>query len=219
MTRLPAALERAAGAAARALLGWAVGRLDPSQRVWIQALRAEVDEIGGGWAQLAWAMGGVRLVWVERRRTVRRRWRARLRWLGSAGGRGGMRVYTPGVVCGIVMSVWSYWQRNVDLPIPLIAVVMFVPYYALAGFWMARNRSVEVGALMGAVTAVLGFVTVSLTMIAYAAGTEPWLKPVAYILFSLTFLIPAAFVGATCGLVGGTLAHSSIVRSPWHRRP
>ena len=75
------------------------------------------------------------------------------------------------------------------------------------------------GSLVGAVTAVLGFVIVSLTMIVYAAGTEPWLKPVAYLLFSLTFLIPAAFVGGTCGLVGGALAHVNIVRSPWPRRP
>jgi hypothetical protein len=101
----------------------------------------------------------------------------------------------------------------------LIAVLVFVPHYGLAGFWMARKRSVEVGGLAGAVTAVLGFVIVSLTMIIYAAGTEPWLKPVAYILFSLTFLIPAAFVGATGGFVGGALAHVNIVRSPWHRRP
>jgi hypothetical protein len=150
---------------------------------------------------------------------MRRRRRARLRWLRSAGGLGGLRVYSPGVVCGIVMSVWSYWQRNVDAPVPLIAGLMFVPYYGLAGFWMARKRSVEVGALVGAVTAVLGFVIVSLTMIVYAAGTEPWLKPVAYILYSLMFLMPAVIVGATCGLLGGTLAHVNIVRSPWHRRP
>jgi FtsH-binding integral membrane protein len=149
---------------------------------------------------------------------MRRRWRARLRWFSSAGGLGGLRVYSPGVVCGIVMSVWSYWQRNVDAPAWLIAGLMLVPYYGLAGFWMARKRSVEVGALVGAVTAVLGFVIVSLTMIVYAAGTQPWLEPVAYLLFSLTFLIPAAFVGGSCGLVGGTLAHVNIVRSPWHRR-
>jgi hypothetical protein len=150
---------------------------------------------------------------------MRRRWRARLWWLSSVGGLGGLRVYAPGVVCGIVMSVWSYWQRNVDAPVPLIAGLMFVPYYGLVGFWMARKRSVEVGSLVGAVTAVLGFVIVSLTMIVYAAGTQPWLKPVAYILYGLTFLIPAAFVGATCGLVGGALAHANIVRSPWDRRP
>jgi hypothetical protein len=128
---------------------------------------------------------------------MQRSLRARLRWLRSAGGLGGLRVYSPGVVCGIMISVWSYWQRNVDAPTPLIAVLMFAPYYALAGFWMARKRSVEVGGLAGAVTAVLGFVIVSLTMIAYAAGTEPWPTPVAYLLYGLTFLIPAAFVGAT----------------------
>lgn len=96
---------------------------------------------------------------------------------------------------------------------------MFAPYYALAGFLMARRRSVDVGAVMGAVTAVLGFAIVSLTMIAYAAGTGPWLTPVAYFLYGLTFLIPAAFVGATCGFVGGALAHANIDRLTWHRRP
>jgi hypothetical protein len=98
---------------------------------------------------------------------------ARLRWLGSASGLGGLRVYTPGVVCGILISLWSYWQRDADAPVPLIACLMFGPYYALAGFWTARGRSTHVGALMGGVTAVLGLVVVSLTMIAYAALTEP----------------------------------------------
>jgi hypothetical protein len=143
---------------------------------------------------------------------------ARLRWLRSAGGLGGLRVYSPGVVCGVVISFWSYWQRDVDAPVPLIAVLVFAPYYALAGFWTARGRSVHVGALMGAVTAVLGLVIVSLTMIAYAARTDPGLTPVAYVLYGLTFLIPAGFVGATCGFAGGALARADIVRSPWHRR-
>ena len=149
---------------------------------------------------------------------MQHRWRDRLQWLGSAGGLGGLRAYSPGVVCGVAISVWSYWQRNVDAPVPLIAGLMLGPYYALAGFWMARKRSVDVGALTGAVTSVLGFVIVSVTMIAYAADAEPWPTPVAYLLFGLTFLIPAAFVGATCGFLGGALAHANINRLPWHRR-
>src|SRR3954454_4841636 len=103
------------------------------------------------------AVGGPRRVRAGRRRTMSRRWRARLRWLSSAGGLGGLRVYLPGVVCGIVMSAWSYGQRNVDAPVWVIASLMFVPYYGLVGFWTARSRSVDMGALVGTVTAVLGF--------------------------------------------------------------
>jgi hypothetical protein len=115
------------------------------------------------------------------------------------------------------MSLGTYWLRNVDAPAALIAVLAFTPYYGLAGFWLARKRNVEVGSPAGAVTAVLGYAIVSVTTIAYAAGTEPAPKSVAYVLYSITFLIPAAIVGATGGLVGGALAHSPAVRSPRSR--
>jgi hypothetical protein len=65
----------------------------------------------------------------------------------------------------------------------------------------------------------LGFVIVILATIIYTAATEPGLKPVAWVLFGLMFLTLAAVVGGLCGLAGGVLAQSSVVRSLWGRRP
>jgi hypothetical protein len=45
-------LDRVAARAARAVLAWSAGRVDPWDRVWIDALRGELDAIGEGRAQL-----------------------------------------------------------------------------------------------------------------------------------------------------------------------
>jgi hypothetical protein len=140
-----------AGSVARWLLRWATTRHDVSRPSWIHALSAEFDEIGTGRSQLAWAVGSLRVLWAERRMSRRSRLWVRLRWMGSAGGLGGLRVYTPAVVGGILMATWSYWHRDDDAPIPLIAAVLLAPYYALIGLWWGRRRTVGTAALVGAV--------------------------------------------------------------------
>jgi hypothetical protein len=127
-----------------------------------------------------------------------RKWRVRLRWLGSAGGLGGLRVYIPGVVGGILMATWSYRHRGVDAPIPVFAALMLAPYYALIGFCWARSRTVETAALVGAVTALLGFEIVVLAVAVYAGVTEFALKSVAWLVFGLGFVL-------VVGLAGGDL--------------
>ena len=62
-----AALNRLAKAAARRLLAWVARRGDSTQQTWLEALRAELDVIDGGIAQLVWAVGGLRLIWLDRR--------------------------------------------------------------------------------------------------------------------------------------------------------
>jgi hypothetical protein len=71
-----AALDRLAARTARRLLAWSAARLSGNERAWLRALAGELDEIEGGRAQLAWALGGLRLVWLgERRRLVSRAYR------------------------------------------------------------------------------------------------------------------------------------------------
>jgi hypothetical protein len=71
-----AGLDRLAARTARRLLVWGAARLEGTERAWLDALAGELDEIEGGRAQLAWALGGLRLVWLGgRRRLVSRAYR------------------------------------------------------------------------------------------------------------------------------------------------
>jgi hypothetical protein len=91
---LPAGLDRVAAAAARRLLQLQAGRLDPSERVWLEALGAELEVIDSGLAQLGWALGGFRLVWSIRVRGLPARiWRTN-RWRLARGGLGFLLVVT-----------------------------------------------------------------------------------------------------------------------------
>jgi hypothetical protein len=191
--------------------------VDVSRPSWIHALSAEFDEIGTGRSQLAWAVGSLRVLWAERRMSRRSRLWVRLRWMGSAGGLGGLRVYTPAVVGGILMATWSYWHRDDDAPIPLIAAVLLAPYYALIGLWWGRRRTVGTAALVGAVTALVGFGIVTLLTAIETAVTETAVRAAVWLVFGLVYAIMVALVGAFCGLAGGTLARpSSILRSLHH---
>lgn len=148
-----------------------------------------------------------------------RAWRSRLLWLASAGGLGGLRVFGPGVACGIVMMAWSYAHRGEDARLPLFAAFVLAPAYVLRGLLAARGRTVSVGALVGAVTAVLGFEIVVLGTAVYVAATESWLKAALYLGFGLGYVIPVAVVGTVCGLAGGALAHpKAIISSSWWRQ-
>jgi hypothetical protein len=48
---------------ARALIAWVERYADPADREWIGAMRAELDVIDGGLAQLRWAAGAVLVLW------------------------------------------------------------------------------------------------------------------------------------------------------------
>jgi hypothetical protein len=68
MRQRQTALDRIATLAALRLLAWVGKHIDPAQQLWLDALRAELDAIDGGIARLVWAVGGLRLIWFERRR-------------------------------------------------------------------------------------------------------------------------------------------------------
>ncbi len=54
-------LENAAEYASTRISMWLASRVDPSRREWIDAMRAELDVIEGGWRKLTWVIGGVSL--------------------------------------------------------------------------------------------------------------------------------------------------------------
>jgi hypothetical protein len=51
------------GKVARALVTWVERYADPADREWVEAMRAELDVIDGGLAQLRWAAGAVPVLW------------------------------------------------------------------------------------------------------------------------------------------------------------
>lgn len=207
MTHPPGRLDRAAGSAARRLLRWAGGR-HSSQGTWVRALSAEVDEIDCGLSQLAWALGVLPLVLVERGTALRRTWRPRLLWLATAGGLGGLRVYGPAVTAGMAMLVWIYEHRYTQTGGPVLAAaVVFIPFCVLRGLLAARRRSDDVAAAVGAATAAVSFFVVVVGVAVYVGVMVHGFVWVAVPVMSLVFAVVVAAVGAACGLLGAALAH------------
>ena len=54
---------RLLGEVARSLIAWAERSADPAERVWVRAMRAELDLIDGGLARLGWAAGALPVLW------------------------------------------------------------------------------------------------------------------------------------------------------------
>jgi hypothetical protein len=200
-------LDRAAGSVARWLLHWASRRYRGQELTWTRALGAEMDEIATGWSQLHWALGAVRLRRIELSPARRRQRHVRLRWIESAAGLGGLRVYGPAVAGGIAMSLWVYANRGADAPLPLAAAVLTGPYFAVIGFCWARRRTAPVAAAVGATTALVGFEIVTTGTAVYTAVTESALNATAWLVFGIAFVLPVGFVGAIAGLVGAVAAH------------
>jgi hypothetical protein len=141
--------------------------------------------------------------------TTERRRAARLRWVGSAGGLGGLRVYLPALVGGMLMAVGSYGYRDADAPVPVLAALVLTPYYAVVGPWWARRSSIEIAVLVGAVTALVGYEIFVMSAAVYMAATESAVNSLTWLGFGVGFALLVALVGAFCGLIGGTLAHSA----------
>jgi hypothetical protein len=204
-------VDRAAGSAAAWVLRVLTARADRSMKAWMDALTAEVNEIRSGPSRLAWALGGVGLLLRQRLITSERSWRVRLRWVGSAGGLGGSRVYLPAVASSILMAVGSYGYRDADAPVPVVAAMALTPYYMVVGLCWARHRSIEIGALVGAVTALVGYESFVVSAALYLAATESAVNSLTWLGFGVGFALLVALVGAFCGLIGGTLAHPVVI--------
>lgn len=182
------AFERAAAWMARALLAWIAGRLHPSRRAWIEALRAELEVIAGGGRQLVWAAGGLRLAWIEWRAAMLRERRF---WPSQPG-------TTPGICLGILLLIVILATRGVsDDAFPWLPFYgLFFLYLALAGSLAARRAgSIAAGARAGAVTAM---VALCFALLAFGVAGPGDVARAIYVL--LLF----GAVGSVCG-AGGAL--------------
>jgi hypothetical protein len=109
------------------------------------------------------------------------------------------------------MAVGSYGYRDADAPVPVVAAMALTPYYVVVGLWWARHRSIEIGALVGAVTALVGYESFVLAAALYLAATESGVNSLTWLGFGVGFALLVALVGAFCGLIGGTLAHPAVI--------
>ncbi len=116
-----------------------------------------------------------------------------------------------GLLCGLLMTAWAVWARGWDAPVPLIAAVLFSPYYVLSGFLTARRHRVDAGMVAGAATAVTGYVIVVVSTVLYTALTQPWPTLFLWVVLGTTFVLLPLLVGGFCGLLGAFL--SKLVRS------
>lgn len=121
---------------ARWLIAWAESSADPAEREWIEAMRAELDVIHGGLAQLRWAAGVLPLLW--------RSYRADL--LGF-------------VLCTaiVVLANYAYPKFATARPVELFFFAQQF-YLPVIGMLVGRlTRRVLAGTVIGTAASLLGF--------------------------------------------------------------
>jgi hypothetical protein len=173
---------RLLGKLARSLLAWAERSADPAEREWVRAMRAELDLISGGLAQLSWAVGALPLLWRAYRVDI-------LRCMVC--------------VTAVVAANYAYpWLATAGPMAPLRAehVLFFFAqqfYLPVVGILAAQaTHRLLAGTLIGIALSLLGFAVLH----AHVDGPSASASIYPQILFFA--LIGAAFgtLGATAGL-------------------
>ena len=124
------------GKVARSLIAWVERYADPADREWIGAMRAELDVIDGGLAQLRWAAGAVLVLWRPYRVEL-------LRFM----------------LCIAAVVAVNYWYPKVAIRRPVelffFAQQFYLPMVGiLAGH---ATRRVLAGTLIGIGVSLVGF--------------------------------------------------------------
>jgi hypothetical protein len=122
-------------------------------------------------------------------------------------------LYPHGLLCGFLMSLWAFWARGADLPLPLAAVILSTPYFGLSGLLAARRQGgLDAGMVAGAATAVTGYAIVSVGTVCYTALNESWGQALLWVVLCLVFVFLPVLVGGFCGLLGAAVVR--LVRRP-----
>jgi hypothetical protein len=197
------ALDRVAARAARNLLVWSARRADPSRRGWIVALRHELHEIDGGWARLAWAIDGLRVVYLT---PVPTGHHGRQEWPES------WSIMAGGLLLGLL--AWAAFVTHVPNLETIPAEVMFgflTLYFYTVGFLSGR-RTGQVGkGSWAGVAGGLAFgvaVCAHMMMVSFAEGAHSAImyggpNQVAIAWSGVVFFI---LLGAICGALGARSA-------------
>ncbi len=115
-------------------------------------------------------------------------------------------VHPYGLLCGFLMSVSAYLMRDWDAPVPMIAVVLFVPYYVGAGFLAGRRGGLASAVTTGAVTALTGHVVVFLLTVLYTLINGTWPGALTWLGIGVSLVLATVFLGAVAGVAGGMIA-------------
>jgi hypothetical protein len=117
-------------------------------------------------------------------------------------------VHPHGFVCGLMMSVVAYALWDKDIPVPLVAMVLCMPYCGVIGYVVARTHETWLGVLVAAVAGGTGFVVVLLFCVGMATTTQPWPTPLLWLL-GVAFLPLPLLLGVLFGRLG-----AAFVRRP-----
>ncbi|HEX5400663.1 MAG TPA: hypothetical protein VFX16_00015 [Pseudonocardiaceae bacterium] len=115
-------------------------------------------------------------------------------------------IHPHGIICGFLMAAWAFWTRNWDIPAPIIAVFLFLPYATVSGFATARRHGVEAGMLAGSATAMTGHVIVFAATVLYAALRQPWQITLIWLAAGALLLGLIGLLGVFFGWFGGLIA-------------
>jgi FtsH-binding integral membrane protein len=117
-------------------------------------------------------------------------------------------IYPHGAVCGFLMAVWAFWARNWDIPAPLIAIFLFLPYGIVSGLMTARRHGVDAGMLAGSATVMTGHVVVFSAAVLYTALRDPWPDAVFWAVAGALLIGLIGILGCFFGWFGGLLARA-----------
>jgi hypothetical protein len=115
-------------------------------------------------------------------------------------------IHPYGLLCGFLMSVTAYPMRGWDAPVPMIVVVLFIPYYIAVGFLAAWRGGVASAVTTGAVTALTGHVVVFLATVLYTLINATWPTALTWLGIGVSLALTTLFLGAISGVAGGMLA-------------
>jgi hypothetical protein len=235
--RPQAPIDRLLDAAARRVLDWSAKHADPGRGPWIDALRAELDQVESGPpARLRWALGSITLATSRRRSTLTRIWRS----LPAP-----LRTSVFGLSLAVAMVVGIVWS-NVIVPSHesdseyqgwyLVFLVCLLAYLTLSGLAAVRGgASIPGAALAGVTTALL---SIGIALVTFVVIDNLFLDVVMQqpdkasgfahsgltnqrdyvnqgnLLGFATVLPVTAAVGAACGTIGGLIGDRL-----WRDRP
>ncbi len=171
---------------ARTFLAWAAAHLEPADRAWIEAIVAEMDAIDGRVAQLAWAAGGLRLLWTYGRRDMA----------------GPLRFWLWASCHGAVLGFLVLTSALPDVSIVPLTLLYCVAAGFMTGLWTGRA---EVAGMVGGMTALIGACVLFLAIgVTHRASLDtPWPVIVAALAVAVPTFAALGFIG---GVIGGAIA-------------
>ena len=210
---------------ARALLAAAVARMSPARRPWGQAMLAELDQARGAVEALAWALGGVRVAWLDRHQRMPREarqgaWPVVGAGLGVVAGAVGLLRAMPLAEGGWLAHGWELAlvaAGIIGLAAPVL--VSWAPGWAALGLGVAGALAVMLGSvgllpgigLLAAAAVLAGTVGLPATEPAGAPPAQPSLRRPSV----------ATRAAVAVGLLGHALAGplvvamAGLVAPPW----